>query len=107
MDRNMPRNGGVGKYAIANLRTVRSLPVDQRGHAKAMLDGLAALGVIEWGAVGTEDEFFLVKLKDRHSRPALQAYATSIRDHDPEFAEEVEEMAARAGTQSPFCKEPD
>jgi hypothetical protein len=106
MDRNITANG-TGKYAIVNMRKLRALAGPTRQQAKAMLDGLAAIGVIEWGAVGQEDEFFLVKLKDRHSRDALYAYANSINSSDPEFAAEVLDMAARSGTSSPWCKEPD
>lgn len=84
LDRNINPNG-KGKYALLNLRTNK----------------------IEWGTVGTEEEFFLIKLKDRHSKAALIAYARSIEDSDMEFANEVYGMAARAGEDSPFCKDPD
>ena len=106
MDRNINANG-TGKYAIVSMRRLRALTGPPKQQAKAMLDGLDAMGLIEWGAVGEEDEFFLIKLKDRHARAALLAYEKSIEPTDPEFALEVATMAARAGKLSPFCKEPD
>lgn len=84
LDRNV-NLFGKGKYALLNLRTNK----------------------IEWGRPGSEDEFFAIKLKDRHARVALIAYANSVKASDPEFAEEVSELANRAGVNSPFCKEPD
>ena len=84
LDRNENPNG-KGKYALLNLRTNK----------------------IEWGFVGDPDEFFVVKLKDKHAKAALEAYADSIIHDDPEFAEEVMELAMRAGADSPYCKAPD
>jgi hypothetical protein len=84
MDRNINPDGR-GKYAVLNLRTNR----------------------IEWGCVGDEDEFFLIKLKDRNAKAALLAYADAIAERDPEFAAEVRQIAQRAGPDSPFCKDPD
>jgi len=84
LDRNKNANG-KGKYALLNLRTNK----------------------IEWGAVGEPDEFFLIKLRDKHAKAALEAYADSIVREDPEFAEEVMELAMRAGADNPYCKAPD
>jgi hypothetical protein len=112
MDRNIPENTGAGKYAIVNLRKLRELCPGGTfdnftpGVTEA-LRVLSEAGALEWGRTCEPDEFFLVKLKDRHSQPALQAYADSIRDRDPEFAAEVDELATRAGDASPWCREPD
>ncbi len=84
LDRNENPNG-KGKYALLNLRTDK----------------------IEWGYVGEPDEFFVIKLKDKHAKDALEAYADSIVHDDPEFAEQVMELAMRAGADSPYCKAPD
>ena len=84
LDRN-ENPDGKGKYALLNLRTDR----------------------IEWGWMGTHDEFFVIKLRDKHAPAALKAYAESIIHDDQEFAEEVMELAMRAGTNNPYCKEPD
>jgi hypothetical protein len=112
MDRNIPENDGAGKYAIVNLRRLRELCPGgtfsefSPGVTEA-LRVLEEVGALEWGAVGTESEFFLVKLKDKHSPAALYAYADSIRPTDAEFAAEVTQMCFRAGERSPWCKEPD
>lgn len=57
--------------------------------------------------VGDPDEFFVIKLKDKFSKPALEAYANAARDWDPEYAAEIDAMAARAGVDNPNCKTPD
>lgn len=112
MDRNIPDNEGAGKYAVINLRKLRELCPG--GTFSAFTPGVAEalrvleeVGALEWGAAGAEDEFFLIKLKDIHSQPALTAYARSIEQRDPEFAIEVLELACRAGPSNRFCKEPD
>jgi len=83
LERN-ENNDGKGKYAIINLRT----------------------NVVEHGRVGDPDEFFVIKLRDKHAKPALIAYAESIREDDPEFADDVMELASRAGIDSPHHKKP-
>lgn len=62
---------------------------------------------IEHGLPGTENEFFVIKLKDMHARAALEAYANSIKHDDPEFASEVRSLAMRSGANHPNCKQPD
>jgi hypothetical protein len=109
MDRNINTDGS-GKYAVINMRKLRELRDDNQQfppEVVAALHTLADCGALEWGAAGADDEFFLIKLKDRHARAALLAYERSIEPSDPEFALEVAELAARAGKLSPFCKEPD
>ncbi len=109
LDRNINADGG-GKYAVINMRKLRDLHDDDGQlppEVIAALRELANCGALEWGAVGSEDEFFLIKLKDRHALPALTAYAESIATTDHEFACEVYELANRSGAGSPFCKDPD
>jgi len=62
---------------------------------------------IEQGLPFTENEFFVIKLKDRHAKAALEAYAKSIESTDEMFAGQVYELAERAGPDSPWCKDPD
>ena len=113
MDRNI-NDDGCGKYAVINLRRLNELcghpSTFQRWtpEVEQALKTLEGVGALEWGRVGEQDEFFLVKLKDRHSTPALHAYADShAASGDLEFARAVRDMAHRSGTASPFCKEPD
>jgi hypothetical protein len=109
MDRNINADGS-GKYVVVNMRKLRALRDTNEQMRPDIIEALRVLsnaGALEWGSVGAEDEFFLVKLKDRHSLLAIQAYADSIRMSDPEFADEVYEMTMRAGPHSKFCKDPD
>ena len=112
MDRNI-NDDGLGKYAIINLRKLNEICGRQGtferwtpGVAEA-LKTLEAVGALEWGCTGSPDEFFLIKLKDRNAMHALMAYHASIYADDPEFAEEVRQLALRSGTFHPLCKRPD
>lgn len=62
---------------------------------------------VEHGLPGSEDEFFVIKLKDFNALAALEAYADSVGMEDPEFATEVYELAMRSGIYHPNCKNPD
>ena len=112
LDRDLNARG-LGKYAIINLRRLYETCGDPStferwtpGVAQA-LKTLSDVGALEWGVVGERDEFFLLKLKYLHAKPALEAYAASAQSVDPEFASTVRALANRAGTSSPFCKAPD
>lgn len=103
---------GRGKYALVNLEAFRKRfpvsPDDMGVHpaGKALLT-LEANNLLTFGAVGSPDEFFVIKLKDIHAKHALVAYAQSCQMSDPELAEDVLELAGRAGTSHPHCKHPD
>lgn len=65
---------------------------------------------IEHGLPESEDEFFVIKLKDRHSYGALRGYLESVvsdDEYDPEYAYDLQQLMKRAGHNSPFCKDPD
>jgi hypothetical protein len=112
LDRNIPENKGRGKYAILKLRNIDA-PRDTSTYAnyapriQEALRLLEKLGILDWGEAGTDAEFFLIRLKDEFSTPALMAYAAAAEDLDFEYASEVREMARRSGKYSPFCKLPD
>ena len=116
LDRNESRGPieGCGKYALIDMRKLNELYAGHSTFSQLSPDLQAAFallerkGLIQYGAVGEKDEFFVLKLKDRHSRPALLAYSDSIARHgDLEFGEEVLALADRAGEKNPWCKEPD
>lgn len=68
LDRNA---NGQGKYAVINLRKVKEVESSySRARIGYMLDILLDLGVLEYGNVGTEEEFFVLKLKDVHTDAA-------------------------------------
>jgi hypothetical protein len=110
LDRNIAENEGRGKYAVVKMRALAQIVKENGRMPDALRDALAALeavGVLDYGAAGTVDEFFLIRLKDEFSTPALRAYAFAAEDYDFEYASEVRDMARRSGKYSEFCKKPD
>jgi hypothetical protein len=109
LDRNIPSNEGRGKYALLLLR---KLPASgaRTSWAAPIWDAIRLLereGVIDWGNHGSESEFFVMRLKDRYAGAGLDGYANAASLDDLEYAEEVREMANRAGPYHPACKNPD
>jgi len=110
LDRNIPSNRGRGKYAVIKMRALTQIVKDNGRLPPAIYDALQVLegvGVLDYGVVGTPDEFFLIRLKDRFAQKALIAYANEAESFDKEYALEVTAMADRAGLSNPFCKLPD
>lgn len=117
LDRNI--NGdGRGKYALINLRKARDKMAEAGEHGgrsttavevQMALDVLEDQGLLTYGDTGAEDEFFVIKLRDRYARAALQSYANSATqdDFDKEYIADIDKLASRAGRFSPFCKDPD
>ncbi len=111
LDRNLPDNDGRGKYALLLLRklddcrrgTFRELPKDMEAALKLLTDE----GIIDLGISLTDQEFFVIRLKDRFAQDALDAYAHAAVEVDPEWSEEVRALARRAGPANPWCKYPD
>ena len=102
---------GHGKFALVNLEKLhKQFPVRDGAEygenpAYDSLEYLKDRGFLTYGAPGSDDEFFVIKLKDVHARAALTAYAASCSD--PELAADVHELASRAGVNHPHCKHPD
>lgn len=108
LDRNL--EGHPGKYAIVNVRKLTGFKPDGTGYSQecnAAIQLLFDEGLLEYSTPGSKEEFFVVKLKDVNSPPALIAYAGSAMLTDPEYARDVREMAARAGPAHKHCKDPD
>jgi glutamine synthetase len=112
LDRNITENDGRGKYAIIKLRELEAYRSDKTFDtytpkiAKA-LKVLEEAGALDWGNVGTESEFFLIRLKDEYAKAALEAYMVAAAADDAEYAHEIMDMAMRAGPSSPWRKRPD
>lgn len=86
LDRNL-NAGGQGKYELKNLRTGE---------------------IVTDCGPGDEHEFFVIMVRDINAQSGLYGYANSAyATGDEEWADEVREMANRAGPNSPFCKIPD
>lgn len=103
LDRNLPGNAGRGKYALLKLRMLNKNDPTM----VAAIEYLEQAGVVDWGDLGSETEFFVIRLKDRYAQEALHGYACEARSADPEWADEVTEMANRAGPANRWCKYPD
>jgi hypothetical protein len=103
LDRNVNASGR-GKYALVKLRNVGQL--DDYHFPGRLFKALERINMLDWGDK-PETEFFVIRLKDKYAQAALHAYAIAAREEDPEYADEIEALAARAGSSSPFCKRPD
>lgn len=112
LDRNLPENDGRGKYALLKLRVLESFSATDRTFDKLPPDIARALnileqnGILDWGDK-PETEFFVMRVKDKYAGDGLAGYAMAAILDDPEYAEEIMEMAGRAGHNSPHCKAPD
>jgi hypothetical protein len=106
LDRNI-NHSGKGKYALINLRKIPTNPSTPHELAAAILANPEA---VEFGTVGTPNEFWLIKLKDQYAANALFGYAAAVAsdpDGDAQYYTEVMEMAHRSGPMHPLCNRPD
>jgi hypothetical protein len=101
----LDRNDGArrGKYAVVRLRDINATADST---AAQHLENLRVGGFVEYGMPGDEDEFFVIKLKDKYAGAALHAYAAAAYGDDREYANEVNELANRADNH-PSRKKPD
>lgn len=110
-------NDGKCKYAIVRLDKLREMeakletrpfaPVPgDLNDARVALDLLGKVGLIEYGEPGTQEEFFVLKLKDENAASALEAYAESADFSDEELGDEVFELSERSRNH-PARKRPD
>lgn len=110
LDRN---NGKGGKYAVINMRKARKTMALERSYAggkeevAGALQVLANHGLINHGQPHSENEFFVIMLKDVNADTALTAYAMSAKDDDKEYSDDVMTLAKRSGINSKYCKNPD
>lgn len=111
LDRN--ENDGRGKYMLVMVRALDSYEGNGTFAPRYVepvntaLQVLRDAGALDEGTAGTDSEFFVVRLKDRHAAYALSAYAKSAEEHgETEWAEEVRALATVAA-QHPNKKQPD
>lgn len=102
LDRNI-NDTGKGKYALVLLRSIPGDPRTPEELAAAILEHPEC---VDFGAKGSDGEFFVLRLKDRYTPAALHAYANAAADDDEEWAMQVAQMAARA-EHHPGQKAPD
>jgi hypothetical protein len=121
LDRNIPRNGGKGKYALVLMRNYPKPYAPELNEVQHALRCLERNGMMDYGEAGSPSEFFLIRLKDRFAGDALRAYADAAKRYADKFASddvglfqsmvawacEVLRLAGRAGELSEHCKTPD
>lgn len=109
LDRNLNANG-TGKYALLKLRKLDEFRSGTWGdlapEIAQAISALEAAGILDWGDT-PETEFFVMRLKDQFAQAGLVGYGAAASHIDPEYAEEIEGMAKRAGPSHPNCKRPD
>jgi hypothetical protein len=105
LDRN-ENIDGMGKYALINLRRLSMCTGLVLDRALAAYGDLRSLNLLDEGIRGEDDEFFVIKIKDKFAEPALSAYANAAAESDPEWAKEVTALATRAA-HHPNKKQPD
>lgn len=113
LDRNVNGNGR-GKYALLKLRKLNDFAdasdpfQDIDPPIADAIKTLDAAGLIDWGIQGSESEFFVIRLKDKFSSGALEAYASAaMNDGETEYAHDVFDMARRSGHNNRWCQKPD
>lgn len=109
MDRDLNADG-KGKYALVKLRDMPPKGSERYYIAMSAMGALSDLGMLDYGQVGTESEFFVMRLKDKFSYRGLLGYMKAIElepEPDYEYAKAILNMVGRAGLYSPFCKLPD
>jgi len=108
LKRNINGNGR-GKYSLIRNDRLAELDEATRTEVEIQIAALRELGVVTDGETEGPDEFFVIMLKDICAASALVGYAAAarVRCDDPEYADDIEELASRAGHMSPFCKKPD
>lgn len=96
LDRNVNPDGG-GKYALVNLRKLRTT---EDGAVLAAFETLDLAGLIQHGASdGPGEQFFVMKYKDQFTAPALLGYHDAIKRTikvcvNPTVKSSLEEYAA-------------
>lgn len=113
LDRNLNATGR-GKYALLKLRRLAEIDTPgnpdhiHRAGVRHALRLLQNCGILDYGDT-VDSEFFVIRLKDRCARGALETYAHGARFllDDPEYAAEIDDMARRSGPNHPNCKDPD
>ena len=110
--RNQDGRNGIGKFALIRMDKLPTYkpetPAKPSAHAVgAALGILEAAGLVEHGQPNTENEFFVLKLKDVNAREALESYASAAWLTDKELSREVDALSDRAGNKSKWCKRPD
>lgn len=101
LDRNL--GIGRGKYALIKLREIPALEPGKDCYCTPIFQ--LPQSAVDFGNTADSD-FFVIRLKDKYAAKALTAYACAAAEDDPEYAEEILELARLADTH-PNKKKPD
>lgn len=98
------------KYALIKLRRLREVYSGlSSGRTEELSRAFALLneyGLIDYG-LEPENEFFVIRLKDKYASDALFRYSLSARmDGESDYGRQIEDMAIRADNH-PDSKKPD
>lgn len=104
LTRNL-RPDGICRYGLINFDKARQDGIMPE-MIKERLGDLA--DYLEICRPHVKEEFFVIKLKDLNAKEPLHRYAEQADiNGDPELAQDVFELALRAGKDHPYCKMPD
>lgn len=113
-DHRLDRIEGRNKYAVINMREVMAIDDGIDGTSTRGAQVINAMntlrhhGVLNDGDPKTKGEFFVLMLKDQFADLALLAYAGAARKAGMhEYADDILQLAVRAGHGHPHCKVPD
>lgn len=98
LDRNITKSKR-GKYALIKLRPTDEIPGPISLNVEVFVDGIHCTPIrttaIDCG--NTDDtDFFVIRLKDKFAYAALFAYAKEAEKDDPEYAQDIFELATKA-----------
>lgn len=104
LDRNIttPRRG---KYALIKLRQSIITPALVESALAVAGSVSVRSDAIDFGNTA-ESDFFVIRLKDKYAESALRAYAAAASFDDPEYANEIRDLADIAKNH-PNKKRPD
>lgn len=93
LDRNINPDGR-GKYALIKLREIQPNfnPGLKKRAQEQKLGMVLDPKAVDFGDT-PETNFFVLRLKDKHAYVALMAYAASARQDDPEYADDIRQLA--------------
>ncbi len=105
LDRNINPDGR-GKYALINRRKLDEHDQEQVDRKAGQHQFISVPSeAVELGNT-LDTEFFVIRVKDKYAGPALRAYEAAARQDDPEYADEIGQMALNAETH-PNKRKPD
>ncbi len=98
LDRNANLDG-KGKYALIKMRDLDGsvFTVHRRAAGRTWREFYEIpIDAVDFGVDGDGNEFFVIRLKDKYAAAALFTYAAAAQVDDPEYADEVRELADQA-----------